>query len=121
MQISKLPNAYDPNVAEENYINEINGQRCPFCGAKESDEDEFGLPAILKGLYSSWFGFEDEYGLEKKHDFESDLRIFFGFIVHIFDTPHHWRVNHYSCSKCGAEWSSEPFRTDLDEDYFVKQ
>jgi ribosomal protein L37AE/L43A len=91
--IIKLPRDLDPNEMIRKRMYE-KYSICPFCG----EEKKYALFSGNEGVerYSS----EDWYG-KQKHWW------------HIWEEPHHWRIDHWKCRTCGAEWKSEAYPTDI--------
>lgn len=106
MKITKLPNVIDPNIMIREEIERRNSI-CPFCNETE-EYDLFKYKIVNnhihigKGIekqpcYESWYGNKYEY----KHPF---LGLFA-----FWEPDLHWRVDHYICHTCGAEWKSDPY------------
>lgn len=100
-RITKLPDIWDPNIIMNKKINEKYG-KCPICGEVF---DDFNVICTQK----TW------YGLENKNT----IGLFS--IKDLFTKPRHWCINCYYCKKCGCEWETPPYPTDIvDEEVLEK-
>ena len=92
-KIIKVPRSLNRNDVEFNRVYE-KYRYCPFCKAS----NKIGS--------SEWCDSKRWYG---KSNGDKGLRA-------LFEEKHHWKVLVFMCYTCGAEWESEPFRTDYPED-----
>lgn len=88
MNITKLPDEIDPSVLIKEGVAKKN-RICPFC-------KKVGLWNNVVLLRSKeWYG-------KQNHKLKS-----------LFQKSHRWRIDHYKCLSCGAEWDTESYPTDI--------
>jgi ribosomal protein L37AE/L43A len=92
-KIIKLPRDLDPNEMISDRMNEKYSV-CPFCGESKKHTLLMGNEGTERDRWEIWYG-------KQKHWW------------HIWEESHRWKIDHWHCWKCGAEWESEAYPTDI--------
>lgn len=115
VKITALPRDISPNeiIKVQN-----TSKCCPLCGETGGfgytfkNNGKIQFTGIMCATYTSWYG--KYYDIEQEHHFS-----FKRWLKSLKEKTHHWRIDHYICNKCGCQWDSEPYRTDLDETVYI--
>ena len=110
-KVTKLPARIDPDKLIQQEIDKRFG-RCPFCDCN-----------IYSREVDRWFGQQNEHDdFTYYHSVWQADRRDGTMLKHIInrlrsrEPDHKWAVAKYRCGKCGAEWQSEPYRTDISKE-----